>query len=60
MIAGGDALLAAVLDLAGSSLARVAALGLLVAAGLAVYLFALQALGVTSIPALLTAVRARL
>jgi putative peptidoglycan lipid II flippase len=59
-IAGGDAVLSSVLDVAASSLARVGTLGLLVAAGLGVYLLALQALGVTSIPTLLAAVRARL
>ena len=60
VIAVGDALSAAVFDLASSSLARIATLGLLVATGLGVYLLALQALGVTSIPTLLAAVRARL
>jgi putative peptidoglycan lipid II flippase len=60
VIASGDSLLASMFDLTGSGLARAAALGLLVAAGLAAYLTALQALGVTSVPAFLAAVRARL
>jgi putative peptidoglycan lipid II flippase len=59
-IAGGNAFSASVVDLAASSLARISTLGVLVAAGLAVYLVALQALGVTSIPALVAEVRARL
>ena len=60
VIAVGDALSTAVFDLASSSLARIATLGLLVTTGLGVYLLALQTLGVTSIPTLLAAVRARL
>jgi putative peptidoglycan lipid II flippase len=60
VVAAGDALLVSVLDVAGSSLARIATLGLLVVAGLAVYLLALQAFGVTSMQALLEAVRKRL
>jgi putative peptidoglycan lipid II flippase len=59
-IAGGDALFTAAFDLAASPLARIVTLGVLVAAGLGVYLGALQALGVTSILDLLAAVRARL
>jgi len=59
VIAGGDALLPTLLDVAGSSFMRVAALGLMVAAGLGVYCASLQALGVTSLPVLLHAMRAR-
>jgi putative peptidoglycan lipid II flippase len=59
VIAGGDAVLVSLLDVASSSLARIATLGLLVAAGLAVYLLALQAFGVTSPRTLLEAVRER-
>jgi putative peptidoglycan lipid II flippase len=59
VIAGGDAVLVSLLDVASSSLARIATLGLLVSAGLAVYLLALQAFGVTSPRTLLEAVRER-
>jgi hypothetical protein len=60
LIAGGDALAASWLDMAGSQLARIASLGLLVVFGLGVYLLALQAFGVTSPRILLKAVRERL
>jgi putative peptidoglycan lipid II flippase len=53
-------LVTARLDLAGSSAARLAALAALVAAGLGVYLAALQLLGVARLRDLLTAVRDRL
>src|SRR6266436_7501591 len=57
-IAGADALLASWLDISGSSFARVAGLGLMVAAGLGLYLGCLQALGVASVRTLLRAIRA--
>jgi len=50
-------LLTSWLDMSGSWLARVGALGLLVAAGLALYLGCLQALGVASARILLRAIR---
>jgi putative peptidoglycan lipid II flippase len=56
-IAGVNALLASWLDISGSSFARIAALGLMVAAGLALYLGCLQALGVASARLLLRAIR---
>ncbi len=56
-IAGANALLTSWLDMSGSWLARVGALGLLVAAGLALYLGCLQALGVASARILLRAIR---
>ena len=59
-IAAGNALAASWLDLAGSSLARIASLGVLVALGLGVYLLALQALGVTSLAILRKALQKRL
>jgi putative peptidoglycan lipid II flippase len=59
VITGGDAVLTSLLDVAGSSLVRVATLGVLVIAGLGVYIFALQAFGVTSAHILLQAVRKR-
>jgi len=58
-IAGMDALLASSLNISGSSFARVAALGLTVAAGLTLYVGCLQALGVASMRILLRAVRER-
>ncbi len=58
-IAGADALLASWLNISGSSFARVAALGLMVAAGLGLYLGCLQALGVASVRILLRAIRQR-
>jgi putative peptidoglycan lipid II flippase len=58
-VAGSDALLRLSLDLSGSSFGRVAALGLMVAAGLGVYLCCLQALGVASLRILLRAVHQR-
>jgi putative peptidoglycan lipid II flippase len=59
-IAGVNAALASWLDISGSSFARIAALGLMVAAGLALYLGCLQAFGVASAPILLRAIRERL
>jgi putative peptidoglycan lipid II flippase len=56
-IAGLNALLASWLDISGSWFARVAALGLMVAAGLVLYLGCLQALGVASARTLLRAIR---
>ena len=56
----GNALLSALLDVSGSSLARIAVLAIIVAAGLGVYLISLQALGVTSARILIRAVRDRL
>jgi len=47
-------------DVSGSSFARIATLALLVIAGLAVYLLALQAFGVTSMRTLVEAFRERL
>ncbi|HWN51653.1 MAG TPA: hypothetical protein VNO18_17855 [Xanthobacteraceae bacterium] len=47
------------LDVSGSSLARMAMLGLMVVAGLGVYLISLQALGVTSVRSLVHAMRER-
>jgi len=58
-IAGADALLASSLDISGSSFARVATLGLMVAAGLVLYLGCLQALGVASVRILLRAISER-
>jgi putative peptidoglycan lipid II flippase len=59
VIASGEALLASLVDVAGSSLARIAALGVLVAAGLGVYVLSLQVLGVTSAHVLFQAVAKR-
>jgi len=59
LIVGGNALLTARLDVSGSSLARMAMLGLMVVAGLGVYLISLQALGVTSVRSLVHAMRER-
>src|SRR6266478_7166479 len=59
-IASVDAWLASWLNISGSSFARVAALGLMVAAGLGLYLVCLQALGVASVRVLLRAIRERL
>jgi putative peptidoglycan lipid II flippase len=56
-IAGMNAMLASWLNLSGSSLVRVAALGLMVATGLILYLGCLQALGVASARFLLRAIR---
>jgi len=58
-ITGADALLASWVNISGSSFARVAALGLIVAAGLGLYLACLQALGVASVRTLLRAIRER-
>lgn len=60
VIAGGDALLKWGFDVAGSSSARIATLGVLVVAGLGVYTLSLQAFGVTSPRILLEAIRKRL
>jgi putative peptidoglycan lipid II flippase len=58
-IAGMDALLTSWLNISGSSFARIAALGLTVAAGLSLYVGCLQALGVASVRNLLRAIRER-
>lgn len=58
-IAGGDALLTALVHISGSSLVRIAMLAVMVAAGLGVYLISLQALGVISARSLIRAVRER-
>jgi putative peptidoglycan lipid II flippase len=60
VIAAGNTTLIAMLDVSGSSLARIATLGLLVVAGLGVYIVCLQAFGVTSIRSLVGAVQQRL
>jgi len=59
-ITGGDALLKSVLDVSGTSLARIATLGLLVSAGFSVYALCLQVFGVTSVRGLRQAIRERL
>jgi putative peptidoglycan lipid II flippase len=59
VIGGGDLALNALFDIAGSQLARIAALFVLVAAGLVVYFGALQAFGVTSVTLLARAVGLR-
>jgi putative peptidoglycan lipid II flippase len=58
-IAGVDLLLTSWLDISGSSFARIAALGLLVVAGLTLYVGCLQALGVASVRIVLRAIRER-
>jgi putative peptidoglycan lipid II flippase len=58
-VAGADAFLTSSLNISGSSIARIAALGVTVAAGLGVYLGCLQALGVASVRILLRAVQER-
>src|SRR5262252_2368617 len=58
-IVGVDAFLTPWLNTAGSSFDRVVALGVMVAAGLGLYLACLQALGVTSVRMLLRAIRER-
>ena len=58
--AAGNAVLASWLNLSGSSFARIAALGLMVGAGLVLYLACLQAFGVASARILLRAIRGRL
>jgi hypothetical protein len=60
VIAAGDAGLASLFDVTGSSLARIVTLFAVVAAGLAVYLGCLQAFGVASVRALVAAVGQRL
>jgi putative peptidoglycan lipid II flippase len=59
VVAGAEALLTSWLDISGSSTTRIAALGLVVVAGLGVYLGCLQALGVASVRILLDAIRER-
>jgi putative peptidoglycan lipid II flippase len=59
ILAGGDALLASLFDITGSSVARIATLMILVTVGLVVYLLALQALRVTSVGMMVKAFRAR-
>jgi len=58
-VMGGSALLTEWLGVSGSSLARIAMLGLMVAMGLGVYLISLQALGVTSVRSLIRAMQER-
>lgn len=58
-VAGADAFLTSRLDISGSSVARIAALGLVVTAGLGVYLVCLQAFGVASVRILLRAIQER-
>jgi putative peptidoglycan lipid II flippase len=60
VIAAGDAALTSLLDVSGSSLARIVTLFALVVAGLAVYLGSLQAFGVTSVQVLAAAIGRRL
>jgi len=60
IVAAGNALMVYLFDVSGSSFARIATLALLVIAGLAVYLLALQAFGVTSMRTLVEAFRERL
>jgi len=59
-IAGADTALTGWSDTAGTQSARVTALGLMVVAGFGLYVACLQALGVTSVPKLLRAVRERI
>jgi putative peptidoglycan lipid II flippase len=59
-IASANAALASWLNISGSSFTRVAALGVMVAAGLALYLGCLQVFGVASARTLLRAIRQRL
>jgi putative peptidoglycan lipid II flippase len=59
-IAAADDALAAWSDITGTPAVRVAALGLLVAAGLGLYIACLQAFGVASLQRLLRAVRERI
>jgi putative peptidoglycan lipid II flippase len=59
VITAGAALLTSLFDVAGSSFARIVTLGIMVAVGLGIYILALQALGVTSVRALLHAIRGR-
>jgi putative peptidoglycan lipid II flippase len=60
VIAAGDAALTSLLDVSGSSLARIVTLLAVVVAGLAVYLGSLQAFGVTSVRVLAAAIGWRL
>lgn len=60
VVAGGDRLLASLVDLSAWSFGRIASLAALVSAGLGVYLVALQAFGVASLGFLVTAFRKRL
>jgi putative peptidoglycan lipid II flippase len=59
-IAGADAALTAWSDITGTPAARVAALSLMVAAGLGLYIACLQALGVASVQRLVQAMRERI
>jgi putative peptidoglycan lipid II flippase len=59
-IGAGEVALTRMFDLTGSSLARIVTLFALVAAGLAIYLVALQALRVASLRALVAAVGGRI
>jgi putative peptidoglycan lipid II flippase len=59
LLKGGDSLLVSWFDVTGSSFARIATLLLLVAAGLVVYLAALQATGVASMRVLVMEFRER-
>jgi putative peptidoglycan lipid II flippase len=59
-IAAGDMVLTSLLDLSGSQVARILTLFALVVAGLLIYLGSLQALGVTSLKMLVTAIGRRL
>jgi putative peptidoglycan lipid II flippase len=58
-VAAGEAMLTRLFDLSGSSLARIVALFAMVAAGLAIYLVALQAFRVASLRDLLASVGGR-
>jgi len=59
VIAAGDDVMVSLLDISGSSFARIATLAILVIAGLAVYLLALQVFGVTSVRILVEGFRKR-
>ncbi len=59
-IAAAETVLTSWFDISGSSFARLAALGFLVAAGLGLYLGCLQVFGVASVGMLLRAIRARI
>ncbi len=59
-VLGAQALLASMLDMSGTPLARIGALLVLIPIGLAVYLASLQVLGVARLRDLIAAVRARL
>jgi putative peptidoglycan lipid II flippase len=59
IIATGDTSMVMLFNVAGSSFARIATLGLLVVAGLGVYILCLQAFGVASVRSLVEAVQER-